>query len=127
MTKQPSFYDRALRRIVWMGAALAIAGTVYVAARYGLRSGAGFLAGAALSLLNFHGLRRVVEGLSGAKSAGFRASPVFWTFRYGVLFAVGYAIFKVLEISAAPILAGLFVAVAAIILELLYEITYART
>jgi hypothetical protein len=52
---------------------------------------------------------------------------MFWVFRYVLFAAIGYVIVKILGISLMPILAGLFVAAAAIIVEILYEITYART
>jgi len=124
--KPPSFYDRALTRIVRVGAVLGVAGTVFVAVKYGYRNGVGFLAGAGLSILNFHGLRRVVEGLSPDQKAGFRASPLFWALRYFIFFGVGYAIVKLLEISLMPILAGLFVAAAAILVEILFELTHGK-
>jgi len=126
MPKPPSFYDRALTRIVRVGMVLGAAGTIYVAARYGYKDGVGFLAGAGLSILNFHGLRRVVEGLSPQEKPGFRASPIFWGLRYFIFFGAGYAIVKLLEISLMPILAGLFVAAAAIMVEILFELTHGK-
>jgi hypothetical protein len=132
MTSKADYYDRALTRIVRIGAAMGVAGTIVVLVRFGPKTAVGFLAGALLSLLNFHGLRRVAEGLSPTPAnpsprAGMRASPIFWVFRYFILAAIGYVIVKGLGISLMPILAGLFVAAAAIIVEILYEITYART
>lgn len=38
-----------------------------------------------------------------------------------------YVIVKVLEISLMSVLAGLFISAAAIIVEILYELIYART
>ena len=132
MTAKANYYDRALARIVRIGAALGVIGAIVVLIRYGPRTAVGFLAGALLSLLNFHGLRRVAEALSPTPDnpsprAGMRASPIFWMFRYLLLAGIGYVIVKGLGISLMPILAGLFVVAAAIIVEILYEITYART
>jgi len=127
MIAKANYYDRALARIVRIGAGLGIAGTIATLVRFGPRTAVGFLAGAILSLLNFYGLRRVVEGLSASGKAGMRASPVFWAFRYFLFAGIGYVIVKGLGISLMPILAGLFVAAAAIIVEILYELTYART
>ncbi len=132
MSPKANRYDRSLSRIVRIGAALGILGTVVVLIRYGPKIAIGFLAGAVLSLLNFHGLRRVAEGLSPTPDnpsprAGMRATPIFWVFRYLLFAGAGYVIVKGLGISLMPILAGLFVVAAAIIVEILYEITYART
>lgn len=132
MSPKANYYDRALARIVRIGAALGVIGTIAVWIRLGPRTAVGFLAGALLSLLNFYGLRRVVDALSPtaanpAPRAGMRASPIFWTFRYVFFAGIGYVIVKGLGISLMPILAGLFVVAAAIIVEILYEITYART
>jgi hypothetical protein len=127
MSPKANYSDRALTRIMRIGAGLGAAGTIVVLIRFGPKTAVGFLAGALLSLLNFHGLRRVAEGLSGSSRPGFRASPVFWAFRYFLFAGIGYVIVKGLGISLMPILAGLFVAAAAIIVEILYEIAYART
>ena len=64
MTAKTNYYDRALARIVRIGAALGVIGTIVVLIRYGPKTAVGFLAGALLSLLNFYGLRRVAEALS---------------------------------------------------------------
>lgn len=132
MTAKANHYDRALARIVRIGAALGVMGTIVVLIRLGPRTAVGFLAGAVLSLLNFYGLRRVVDALiptlaNPSPRTGMRASPIFWMFRYLFFAGAGYVIVKGLGISLMPILAGLFVVAAAIIVEILYEITYART
>lgn len=127
MAAKPNFNDRIVPRIIRISAALGIVGTVAVWIRFGTRAAVGFLVGSLLSLLNFHGLRRVAEGLTGMSSTGLKTSPVFWAFRYMLLMGIGYVIVRGLGISLTPILAGLFVAAAAIILEILYELTYART
>jgi hypothetical protein len=132
MTAKANYSDRALARIVRIGAALGVVGTIAVLIRYGPKTAVGFLAGALLSLLNFYGLRRVVDALSPtpanpAPRAGMRASPIFWIFRYLFFAGIVYVIVKGLGISLMPILAGLLVVAAAIIVEILYEITYART
>jgi hypothetical protein len=132
MTAKANYSDRALARIVRIGAALGVVGTIAVLIRYGPKTAVGFLAGALLSLLNFYGLRRVVDALSPtpanpAPRAGMRASPIFWIFRYLFFAGIVYVIVEGLGISLMPILAGLLVVAAAIIVEILYEITYART
>jgi ATP synthase I chain len=126
MTGLANYSEQALKRIFRIGAALGVIGTIVVFIRFGVNTALGFLAGAILSLLNFHGLKRVVDGLSGA-TPGKRSSPLFWAFRYLLFAGIAYVIVKGLGINLMPILAGLFVAAAAIIVEILYELTYART
>ena len=121
------YSERTITRIIRIAAALGAIGTIAILIRAGMKPAVGFLTGSILSLLNFHGLRRVVDGLSGRANAGFRGSPAFWVFRYGFLFAIGYVIVNLLGISLMPVLAGLFTLAAAILLEILYELTYART
>jgi len=134
---EPNFYDGVLTRIVRIGIVLGAAGTIYAAVKFGPRIGIGFLAGAILSILNFHGLRRLVEGLEALAapnpdgsqkrvSAGMRGSWMFWALRYAIFFGAAYVIVKGLNISLMPVLAGLFVVAAAILLEIVYELTYAR-
>ena len=43
-----------------------------------------------------------------------------------IFFGAAYVIVKGLNISLMPVLAGLFVVAAAILLEIVYELTYAR-
>lgn len=77
MSEDAGFYDRALGRIIRVGMALGVMGTVYAGVRYGSRAAIGFLAGALLSLFNFHSLRRLAEGLGrarGRRLAGRRCS-----------------------------------------------------
>ena len=46
--------------------------------------------------------------------------------RYFLFGLVGYVIVKVFGISLLAVLAGLFVAAAAVVLEIIYELIYAR-
>jgi hypothetical protein len=143
MARKPDFYDRVLTRIVRIGMVLGAAGAIFTAVKFGPRIAIGFLAGAILSILNFHGLRRLVEGLealatpdadgppeTGAPkkrvSAGLRGSWVFWVLRYAIFFGAAYVIVKGLNITLMPVLAGLFVVAGAIMVEIFYELTYAR-
>jgi hypothetical protein len=122
-----SFYDRALVRILWIGMILGGIGTVYAGVRYGSKAAIGFLVGSLLSLFNFHSLRRLAEGLGAGAGAPFGGSAVFYGLRYFMVGGVVYVIVRVLEISLMSVLAGLFVSAAAIIVEILYELIYART
>jgi ATP synthase I subunit len=127
MAEDAAFYDRALVRIMRVGMVLGGAGTVYAWVRHGSRAAIGFLVGSLLSLFNFHSLRRLAEGLGAGSGAPFGGSAVFYGLRYFMVGGAVYVIVKVLEISLMSVLAGLFVAAAAIIVEILYELIYART
>lgn len=127
MSDDAKFYDRALVRIMRVGMVLGGAGTVYALVRYGSRAGFGFLTGSLLSLFNFHSLRRIAEGLGAGAGAPLGGSAVFFGLRYFMVGGAIYVIVKLLEISLMPVLAGLFVSAAAIIVEILYELIYART
>lgn len=118
------FHDRALTRIVRISAVLGLAGAIVALMRHGPRSAGGFLAGAIISILSFHGLRRMVEGIGGSGSG---PSTAFFVFRYVLVGGAVYVIVKTLEVTLMAVLAGLFVSAAAVIIEILYELIYART
>lgn len=121
-------YARALGRMMRAIAVLALAGTVVALAAGGWRWAGGFLAGTLASYLNFRWLKQIAESLGASSDARPRArGAVFFGLRYLILAAGGYVIvnFSALNITAA--LAGLFVAVAAVIFEILFELLYART
>ena len=93
----------------------------------GVNDASGFVIGSSLSLLNFKwwkGLANALGGPSGERP--LRANAVFLTARYGVAAALIYVIVRFLGITLAAVLAGLFVSVAAIILEILYELIFVR-
>ncbi len=120
----PDFYDRAITRILRFSIALGLTGTVVALLRYGPRTAAGFLAGWTLSVISFHGLRRMVEGIGAPESA---PSTALFALRYFLVGGAIYVIVKVLEITLMAVLAGLFVPAAAVIVEILYELIYVRT
>jgi small-conductance mechanosensitive channel len=128
---QPSaselFYSRALHRIgncMLVLAPLLIAATAW---RFGLRPATGFACGCVIAYINFHWLKRVIAGFvdraTGSETSQSGKGIVFrFLFRY-VLMALGaYAILAVSPASLNGLLAGLFLPVAAIICEALYEL-----
>jgi hypothetical protein len=119
---------RAVRRIVRATLWLGLAGAAAALALGGWRAAGGFLLGAAASWLNFRWLERLVEALGGA--AGGRPPrarvAVFLGLRYVLLALGAYVILKSSVFSLPAALAGLFVSVAAVILEILFELVYAR-
>lgn len=127
MTDDPAFYARALSRMSRVAVVLAVAGTGATFLMRGASSAAGFLVGASLSLLNFRWWVRLVNAIGGEAGRRRRgASAVFLGMRYLAAGAVVYVIVRVLEVNVVAVLAGLFVAVAAVIIEILYELIYAR-
>ncbi len=122
----PDGFSRPVARILRWMIGCAGAGAVAAGLLGGIAGAAGFAAGAAVSYLNFRWLKQLVEALgSGGKRP--RARLAVWLgLRYVILGIGGYAILKYSAVSLAAALAGLFVPVAAVILEILFELIYAR-
>jgi hypothetical protein len=123
----PAFFQRAIRRIFRSMLILAGAGALAALALKGWRDALSFLAGAAGSYLNFYWLYRFVEALAPGGSRPRRWLMFFLATRYLLLGLGGYVIVKVFGLSLIAILIGLFVPVAAVIVEILYELMYAGT
>ena len=122
----PARFEAALRRISRGSAGLAATGALLFLILRGWRWGLAYLLGAAASYLNFHWLKRVVEALGAAITA--RRSPKFVILiglRYLVLAAGAYVIVNFTSLSLPAALVGLFVPVAAVILEIIFELIYA--
>ena len=119
------FYERALRRIIWLTACVGVVGTIAVLISKGLRPAAGFLAGSALSLANFQALRSLAGLLDGSRKAMVRGLLV--ALRYLLIAIAVYVIVEILGITLTVVLLGFLSAFGAVILEILYElILYAR-
>jgi hypothetical protein len=120
-----SFYQRAEARIARVMLALGAAGVVAMLVWRGWTWGAGFALGAAASWLGFHWLRLVVGALGGGGRPRQRLA-LLGGLRYLLLGCGAYVIVKHSSISVAAALAGLFVSAAAVIVEILFELAYAR-
>ena len=126
------FYSGALDRI---RRCMAVLGPLFVAAawwKFGPRPAAGFACGCVIAYINFHWLKRVIAGFAD-RAAGTATSQsgqgiVFrFLLRY-VLMALGaYVILTVSPASLNGLLAGLFLPVAAILCEAIYEFWGALT
>jgi hypothetical protein len=126
-TASETFYSGALRRV---GRFMLVLWPLLVAAagwRFGWRCALGFGFGCAIAYVNFYWLKRVIAGFAdratGAESPGSGQGIVFrFLLRY-VLMAIGaYAILTVSPASLNGLLAGLFLPVAAIACEAVYEL-----
>jgi hypothetical protein len=121
------FYSGAMLRI---GRVMALLTPLLVVGfwwRFGWRSAVGFACGCAIAYVNFHWLKRVIAGFAD-RSAGLAASQsgqgivLRFLLRY-VLMALGaYVILTVSPASLNGLLAGLFLPVAAILCEAVYEL-----
>ncbi len=120
------YFDRAIGRIQALMLWLSAGGTAAALPLYSWRHSLGFLAGALASLANFHWLHQLAAALGGGQRRLRRRVLVFLVLRYVLVGAVGYVIVKIFGLNLAAALAGLFVAVAAVILEIIYELVYAR-
>jgi len=86
----------------------------------------GFALGAAISALNFHWLHRVATAVGGTGKQTKPRVAIVLGLRYVILGGIAYVILKYSAISLSAMFWGLFVAVAAVVLEILYELIYAR-
>jgi hypothetical protein len=121
------FYESAVRRMLRFSIAVGVAGVLVALIARGPRVAGGFFFGAALSLLNFRWWITVAGAIGDSGKTPLRGSAVFLLLRYLLFGAAFYVIVKFLKITPASLLAGLLVSVAAVMLEILYELIYART
>ena len=130
MADGEAFYRAAERRIEYLTLGLGAAATLVTSVRWGWRAGAGLALGAALAWVNYRWLKQGVAALVqlSATQAGAEQvrvpKRVYLKFfgRFALLIVVVYAILSRSLLPAAGVLAGLFALVAAVLLELLYEL-----
>lgn len=124
-TTQERFYDGAERRLLITMPVIAGLASLALGLAYGWRFGLGVALGCAVAYANFYWLRRIVSGL--ADRAAQQGQPsgtgiVFKFFiRYALLGVAAYAIFTFSLVSLYGFLGGLFLPVAAILVEAGYE------
>jgi hypothetical protein len=94
--------------------------SIYVIVRWGWKSGAGFGFGVIGAYFN---MRWLANGL--VRPQGLAA--VLLIFRFGLAGAAAYVILNLFEISPLFILAGLLSATLAVVLEIFFQLFYART
>ena len=126
VTTDEQYFERALARlraaILW----LSLGGGIVALVAFSWRHGLGFLAGALASYLNFRWLHQLAASVGEQTRKPRRRLLLFLLLRYFILGTAGYVIVKIFGLSLAALLAGLFVAAAAVIVEILYELIYAR-
>jgi|HubBroStandDraft_4_1064222.scaffolds.fasta_scaffold2016749_1 hypothetical protein len=119
-----AFYERFIRRVTWIILALALTGSAVLAIIKGIRIGLAFLIGATVSYGSFWGWRQLVDALTPEPK---KRSSFPLVLRILLLIALAYAIIRFLGLNVAAAASGLLVSAAAVLLELIYELIYART
>jgi hypothetical protein len=119
---------RIVRRLSIMMAALTIPGIVITGIYWGLPGALGFAAGAAVSFLNARWMAAIVFSVGSidpATQERVKTVPALLLGgRYLLFAALGYVIFRYSEIGFLAALAGCFVHIAAVLLEVVYELIY---
>ena len=95
--------------------------------KFGLRAAIGLAFGCAIAYINFHWLKRVIAGFAdratGTATSETGQGIVFrFLFRYVLMAAGAYVILTVSPASLNGLLAGLFLPVAGIACEAIYEL-----
>ena len=124
MSGDAEFYDRAFRRIDRVAYVLAGLFVIGVLVQQGWRNALGCGIGAVLSFVNLRLWKRVANSISGDGRVPGTGSPVLLGMRYLLLGALIFVIINYFEVSLLAVLAGLLVSVAAVILEMVYELVF---
>ena|ERR1700722_18762320 len=130
MPDSDSIYVAAEHRIEWMTLAFGLAGASFVFLRWGWRAGAGVALGAVLAWVNFRWLKQGVTALvkvstaqAGSEHARVPVSVYAKFFgRFALLLVVVYVILSRSLLPVAAVLGGLFAVVAAVMIELMWEL-----
>jgi hypothetical protein len=134
MAEGDSFYAAAERRIERLTLALGLAGAVFALIRWGWRSAAGLALGAGLMWLNFRWLKQGIGALVKVSTAQTgqervripRGVYVKFLGRFALLLVVVYVILSRSLLPVAAFLIGLFAVVAAVMVELVWELVNGR-
>jgi len=117
-------YPRVVRRITRIIAVLGTAGCIGAFVAGGWSWAAGFALGAAASWLSFRFLKQVVGSIGVEHPpSGLAAKAVI---RYMLIGGVAYVIVKYTVVNLRAALAGLLLSTAAVLVEILIELIYAR-
>ncbi|MCI0349023.1 MAG: ATP synthase subunit I [Acidobacteriales bacterium] len=120
-----AFLNRAYPRIIRISTILGVMGSVIALAAYGVAAAAGFVAGAAASVLNFVWLHRgvavLVDRMLSQGEAGARSRVLLSLFlRYALVALIAYVIFK----SSARAMGAFLIALPLPILAAMCEAAY---
>jgi ATP synthase I subunit len=120
------FYSRALDRIRRTMLVVGISALIALWLAAGWRIGLGFLLGAVVAYLNFYWLKKIVAGLgeltNPSGTIARHAVVRRFMLRFFLMAVVAFAILTVSRESLYGFFAGLFLPVAAILCEAVYEV-----
>jgi hypothetical protein len=130
MALSEPFYEAVERRIEWLTLAIGAIGALLSGSKWGWRAGVGLALGAVLSWMNFRWLEQGIGGLLGAFAAPQGPEPprvsrwIYARFfaRMALLVCAVYVILRVAWFPGKAVLAGLFSLIAAVLLEVTYEV-----
>ena len=103
-----------------------IAGTAVAAWIGGWRGRVGYFLGASVSYFYFRWIKQVVDALAPGAKPPRKRVIVLLMLRYAIFGAAGYYLVKYLGINLMAALAGLSVSVAAVMVEIVYEMVFVR-
>ena len=130
MAENESFYRAAEKRVEYLTLAAGLAAALFSAWRWTWAHALGVLLGAVLSWLNYRWMKQGVDMMARLGAAQAEAEKIrvprrvyvkFFA-RYALIAIALYVIFTRSLLPAAAVLCGLFAMVAAVILEILYEL-----
>jgi ATP synthase I chain len=124
MSIEPDIFERTAAGVTRTMVAVGLAGAIAAFAWLGWPAGFGFALGATAAWFNFRWLKGFVGGLGPGGTPGRFA--VFFAFRYLILAAGAYVILRYSKLSLPAALTGLFVPLAAVIVEVLIQLRYER-
>jgi hypothetical protein len=111
------------RRIYTIMAALTSSGIIGAFVVWGAAEALGFAAGAAISFANAWWMHRVSMSI-GQEAEKPKGAPLLAVFRYLMMLGILYVILDYSEPGFLAALAGCFVHIAAVVLEVVFELTY---
>ncbi len=122
--EEGAYYDRAITRLHrWMYYA-GVLGTAACVFWRGWQGAVAFAAGATAAYFNFKWLHEAVMAMSPDAPPARKRIFIFLALRYILLGAGAYVIVMVFGMNAIPALVGLFVPMAAVIIEIVYELAH---
>jgi hypothetical protein len=121
---EPDLFESTATRVTRVIVVIGAAGSIAAFAWGGRTIGMSFLLGAIVGYANFRWLKGFVGGLGpGGKPS---LLTLVFLLRYFILAAIAYVILKFSKLSLPAALAGLFTPLAAVIVEVLIQLLYAR-
>jgi ATP synthase I subunit len=129
MPDDEAFYAAAERRIEYLTIGIGAAAAICVGIVWGVRAGAGVAVGAFLSWINFRWMKQGIAALARLSTQQNVEKPRIpktayakLLGRYALLIVAAYVILRGFRSMAASLLGGLFVGVAAVLVELIGQL-----